>query len=258
MQEHLLMTKFVILTLPRTGSTLLSKSLNKHPEIFCDDEIFHFSFRSYFSPNQFRFLKIRFLSKKINYLINYPATVLRLPGFLNKYYTNKKNEHFKARGFKLMYYQTFYMPGLIRYLKRNNVKVILLLRENVLRNALSDLRARTTGIYHFQDDNEEQRSGLSKLNVDIQILQQKMNYIIKQNKKLESIVRDMNYLKIYYEDFEDWNDTINRISFFLNVSSEQIEAGAKKLNPHTLRDMISNYSEVDNWLRKNNFSAFTA
>ena len=250
------MTKFVILTLPRTGSTLLSKSLNKHPEIFCNDEIFHFSFRRYFSPDQFRFLKIRLLPKKINYAINYPATFLRLPGFLNKYFTNKKNEHFKARGFKLMYYQTFYIPGLIHYLKRNDIKVILLLRENVLRNALSDLRARSTGIYHYQDDNEEQRLGLSKLNVDTNVLKQKMDYIIKQNKKLESIVSNMDHLKIYYEDFEDWNDTVNRISDFLEVSRAQIAAGAKKLNPHTLQDMISNYNEVDGWLKKNNYSAF--
>ena len=251
------MTKFVIFTLPRTGSTLLSKSLNKHYEIFCDDEIFHFSFRSYFSPDQFRFLKISFLPKKINYIINYPATFLRLPGFLNKYFTNKKNEHFKARGFKLMYYQTFYMPGLIHYLKKNDIKVILLLRENVLRNALSDLRARSTGIYHYQDDNEEQRLGLSKLNVDIKALQQKMDYIEKRNKKLESIVSDMDHLKIYYEDFENWDMTINRIEDFLNVSREKISVSVKKLNAHALRDMISNYREVDNWLRKNNYSAFT-
>src|SRR6516225_8604391 len=123
------MTKFVIFTLPRTGSTLLSKSLDKHPEIFCDDEIFHFAFREYFSEEQFRFLKIPFLPKKINYIVNYPATYLRLPSFLNKYFRNKKGENFKARGFKLMYYQTFYMPGLINYLKKNDVKIILLLRE---------------------------------------------------------------------------------------------------------------------------------
>src|SRR4249919_3737380 len=100
------MTKFVIFTLPRTGSTLLSKSLNRHPEIFCDDEIFHFSFKDYFSQNQFRFLKVPLLPKKINYIINYPATYLRLTGFLNKYFTNKPDENFKARGFKFMYYQT--------------------------------------------------------------------------------------------------------------------------------------------------------
>jgi len=250
------MIKFVIFTLPRTGSTLLSKSLNKHPDIFCDDEIFHFSFRDYFSPNQFRFLKLGFLPKKINYLINYPITWLRLPGFLKKYFINKNGEHFKARGFKFMYYQTLYMPGLIDYLKENDIKVILLLRENIFRNALSDLRARSTGIYHNQDDNEEERSGLTKLNVDTNALKTKMDDIVHQNKKLEDIVQDMDYMKIRYEDFADWDNTMNKISDFLKISRQPVKAGAKKLNPDVLSDMIENYGEVESWLKQNNYAEF--
>ncbi len=250
------MTKFVIFTLPRTGSTLLSKSLNKHPEIFCDDEIFHFSFRDYFSPNQFRFMKIPFLPKKINYVFNLPVTYLKLPSFLKKYFTNKKGENFKARGFKLMYYQTLYMPGLVDYLKKNNIKVILLLRENILRNALSDLRARSTGIYHHQDNNEEQRSGLSKLFVDVDALKEKMDGIIKQNKQLENIVHDMDYIKVRYEDFADWDVTMDKIATFLNVKQHQLTAGAKKLNPDALQDMIENYNEVESWLKQNNYVEF--
>ena len=250
------MTKFIIFTLPRTGSTLLSKSLNKHPEIFCDDEIFHFSFRDYFSPNQFRFIKIPFLPKKINYLINYPFILARIPGFLNKYFTNKKGENFKARGFKLMYYQTFYTPGLIKYLKKNDIKVILLLRENIFRNALSDLRARSTGIYHNQEDNEEERAVLSKLNVDTNVLKARMDNIVHQNKKLEDIVHDMDYIKIRYEDFTDWDGTMNKISDFLHVSRQPVKAGAKKLNPDVLSDMIQNYGEVESWLKQNNYAEF--
>ena len=252
------MTKFVIFTLPRTGSTLLSKSLNRHPEIFCDDEIFHFSFRDYFSPNQFHFLKLRFLPKKINYITNYPFTYLRLKKFLDRYFTNKPGENFKARGFKLMYYQTFYMPGLVSYLKKNNIKIILLLRENILRNALSDLRARATGIYHNQDDNEEERSGLEKLHVDIKELQQKMNGIVQQNKKLAEVVSNMDHINIYYEDFTYWDKTMNNIEGFLHVSAAAISAGAKKLNPDDLEDMIANYDEVENWLKQNNYAEFIA
>jgi hypothetical protein len=131
-----------------------------------------------------------------------------------------------------------------------------LLRENILRNALSDLRARSTGIYHHQHDNEEQRSGLSKLNVDTNELQQKMNAIVRQNKKLASIISDMDHIKIRYEDFNDWDKTMNRIAAFLNVSTTAITAGAKKLNPDNLQDMIANYDEVENWLKQNNYAEF--
>ncbi len=250
------MTKFVIFTLPRTGSTLLSKSLNKHHEIFCDDEIFHFSFRNYFSPNQFRFLKIRFVPKKINYIINYPVTYLRLGNFLNRYFTNKRGENFKARGFKLMYYQTFYMPGLIEYLKKNDVKIILLLRENTFRNALSDMRARQTGIYHHRKEDEKAVSGLPKLNVNIAALKNKMDHIKHQNGKLERLAENMNYIKVRYEDFADWNNTMNKIFDFLGVSKEDVSAGAKKLNPDKAEDMINNFGEVKTWLQQNNFNEF--
>lgn len=250
------MTKFVIFTLPRTGSTLLSKSLNKHPDIFCDDEIFHFAFRDYFSPNQFRFIKIKLFPKKINYLINYPLTALKMKGFLDNYFTNKSGENFKARGFKLMYYQTFYTPGLLSYLKKNNIKIILLLRENILRNALSDLRARSTGIYHNQEDNEEQRAQLTKLKVNTGDLQQKMNDIIRQNNKLAETVKDMDFIKIHYEDFADWENTMKKLENFLGVPAASITAGAKKLNPDNLQDMIENFSEVNDWLQQNNYAGF--
>jgi hypothetical protein len=250
------MTKFVILTLPRTGSTLLSKSLNKHPEIFCDDEIFHFSFRKHLSLNQFHFLKIRFLSKKVNYIINYPFIYLRLNRFLNKYFSNKRSGKFKARGFKLMYYQTLYMPGLIDYLNRNNIKVILLLRKNIFRNALSDMRARKTGIYHHRKEDEKLLSGLPKLNVDVAVLRNKMNHIIHQSKKMESIAKNMNCMKIWYEDFSDWSNTMNKIFDFLGVSQYDVSAGAKKLNPDRAENMIANFNEVINWLQQNNYAEF--
>ena len=248
-------TKFIIFTLPRTGSTLLSKSLNNHPEIFCDDEIFHFSFRDYFSPHQFRFWKFRFAPKKINYVINYPRTFIKLKGFLDQFYTNAANENFRARGFKLMYYQTFYTPGLLSYLKRNNVKVILLLRENIVRNALSDLRARSTGIYH-QNENEPVLNGLPKLHVDTVALKDKMVRIIDQNKIIEGIVAGMDHIKIRYEDFSDWNNTMQRITGFLGVSTRVIPEGAKKLNPVHLEEMVENYDEMKSWLMENNYAEF--
>ncbi|HYK44184.1 MAG TPA: sulfotransferase [Parafilimonas sp.] len=248
-------TKFVIFTLPRTGSTLLSKSLNKHPEIFCDDEIFHFSFRDYFSPHQFRFWKFKFVSKKINYVINYPRTFFILKTYLDDFFTNASTENFRARGFKLMYYQTFYTPGLLSYLTRNHIKVILLIRENVFRNAISDLRARATGIYHYQDDGEPSQP-LSKLLVDTNALQGKMQHIIDQNKKLEAIVSGMDHIKIRYEDLSDWDDAIRRITDFLGVSNVQVPEAARKLNPESISDMIENVDEVRTWLQKNGYARF--
>jgi len=39
------MEKFAIFTLPRTGSTLMVKTLDSHPQIFCAGEIFFYKRR---------------------------------------------------------------------------------------------------------------------------------------------------------------------------------------------------------------------
>jgi len=133
--------------------------------------------------------------------------------------------------------------------------VILLIRENVFRNAISDLRARSTGIYHYQDDGEPSNA-LSKLLVDTNALQGKMQHIIDQNKKLEAIVSGMDHVKILYEDLSAWDDTIRRITDFLGVSNQHVPEAARKLNPESISDMVENFDEVRNWLRENGYAKF--
>jgi len=63
-------------------------------------------------------------------------------------------------------------------------------------------------------------------------------------------------MKIWYEDFNDWNNTMNKIFDFLNVSQQDVSAGAKRLNPDKAEDMINNFSEVKTWLMENNYAEF--
>lgn len=252
------MTKFVILALPRTGSTMLSKSLNKHSEILCDEEIFHFSFRKNSSRNQFKFFKIKLFSKKINYVLNYPFTFFKIKNFLNTFYTNRRKENYLARGFKLMYYQTLYTPGLLTFLKENNVKVILLLRENIFKNAISDMRARQTGIYHkHQKTSGEKASKVQRFKVSISTLKKTMARIQHQKKQMEKILNDFDHLRLSYEKLtEQWNDSIKKVESFLNVADEPLEAVTSKLSTENLKEVISNYDDVEDWLELHGYAEF--
>ena len=40
------------------------------------------------------------------------------------------------------------------------------------------------------------------------------------------------------------------------MSELPVAAGAKKLNPDALQDMIENYTEVETWLTQNNYAEF--
>jgi LPS sulfotransferase NodH len=244
------MTKFIVFTTPRTGSTLLVKSLDTHPEIFCAGEIFLLGGTSFHRECSFRFWKLP-LPKKMIYVLNFPNMWMNLKSFLNRFFTAKNGE--QAKGFKLMHFQTAYLPGMIDYIKNNDVKVILLLRENLLKNTLSDLRARQTGVYHNSGKGAEK---LPRFRVDLELLGKKMAEINDINKQLEQATASMNRLKVAYEDFDNWDATISKILNFLNVKDIPLTPVSKKLNPDKLEDMMENYDEMKNWLQQKNYAHF--
>ena len=246
------MTKFVVFTTPRTGSTLIVKTLDAHPEILCAGELFFFKGDIYHTEYQYRFWRVPG-GNKINYLVNYPKLFCTLNNFLDKFYTHK-DASIKAKGFKLMHFQTYYTPGIFQYLKKNDVKVIVLIRKNVLRNTLSDLKARSTKVYH----NEGNASTLTMptFKVDIEELGRKMQQIEGFNKQLENCTTNLNRKIIYYEDLENWDETISDVLNYLNVTNISLAPASKKLNPDRLEDMIENFSEVKSWLEKNNYEKY--
>lgn len=248
---HSELNKFVIITLPRSGSTVLVKTLDKHPKIFCAGELFYFHGKIYHPECQFPFWKIRILGNKMNYLLNFPNVILRLKRFMDNFFYKQKTEY-KAVGFKMMYQHILYMPGIMSYLKKNKVKVILLTRKNILRNVLSDMKARESGVYHNEQGSDQH--AFKKLHVDLQLLSEKMKETEKWAKKLESIATDMKCLKIDYADFVHWEEMTNNIFDFLEVSKAQIQPATEKLNPPALENMIDNFEEVKNWTMKNGYA----
>ncbi len=245
--------KFVIITLPRSGSTVLVKTLDKHPQIFCAGELFYFPGKIYHTECQFPFWRIKVLGNKINYLINFPNVIMQLRRFMNNFYI-QQNPAYQAVGFKMMYQHILYMPGIMSYLKKNKVKVILLTRKNLLRNVLSDMKARETGIYHNEPGTDKNTS--KKLHVSLQLLSEKMNEVSRWAKKLESVSAGMATLEIDYADFENWEEMTGKVFNFLDVLGEKIQPATERLNPPALENMIDNFEEVKQWAVKNGYTNF--
>ncbi len=126
---------------------------------------------------------------------------------MNKYFTNVINlsEHFKARGLVNVLSNPIHTRLNILPLKNIRIlKVILLLCENYfLRNALSNLRARSTGIYHHQDNNEGQTFRFIQTESGYTCAKnKKMDDIVRQNKKpAATLLHDMDYIKVRYRRF---------------------------------------------------------
>jgi len=247
------MTKFVVFTTPRTGSSLLIKTLDTHPEIFCAGELFFFKGDIYHTEYRYPFWRFPF-SNKINYIINYPKIFFSLNSFLNQFYKESSKTGIKSKGFKLMHFQTYYTPGILNYIRKNNIKVIVLIRKNILRNTLSDLRARSTKVYHNSGDTATVTIPMFK--VDVHELARKMRQIERFNKQLERSTVNLNRKIVYYEDFENWEATVSGILHYLSVTDIPLRPASRKLNPVKLEDMIENYTEVSSWLLENNYAQF--
>src|SRR4051794_15794370 len=189
------MTKFVILTTQRSGSTVLTRTLDEHPEILCAGELFldtkpgvhhpewHFPAWSIVGKNGF----------KLNKVVNYLNLKLNAARHLNSFYADAQGV--KAKGFKLMYSQVRSAPFIWDYIRNNDIKVIVLIRENVFRMALSRYKMSKTGVAHSIDGVQG-----GKMSIPVQQLIHETLRLEEAIKKIIDISADTNRILIYYKD----------------------------------------------------------
>src|SRR3954464_11657072 len=119
------MTKFVILTTQRSGSTVLTRTLDEHPEIFCAGEIFLETKKGMHHP-EWHFPTWSIVDKKqskLNKVINYVNLKLNAIKHIKAFYADAP-ECLRAKGFKLMYSHIKSTPFIWDYIKKNDLKVI--------------------------------------------------------------------------------------------------------------------------------------
>jgi len=149
-KSNLMNSHFFILTAPRSGSTVLTRTLDQHPEIFCAGELFHPGDEIYHAEWHFPFWgtkKKKGISRKFFSITNYVNGYLFAVNHIKRFYAAREQNK-KIRGFKLMIAHVKDFPTVWNYMRQNNFKVIILTRRNTFREALSSFRARQTGVFH--------------------------------------------------------------------------------------------------------------
>ena len=211
------MSQFIIFTTQRSGSTVLTRTLDGHPEIFCAGELFHeinnihhpeWHFPSWALSEKNKTLR------KIDKIINYPNLRLRAVPHIKKFFQTIESGE-KARGFKLMITHMRTMPYLWNYLKANDTKVIVLIRKNIFQTALSRLRKDQTRVPHSAGVAAENK----RFRMPPMKLIKHMNDLEKGNQNLLDYTEGMDRIVLYYEDFGQWNDMMDKVFTFLEVSA---------------------------------------
>lgn len=273
------MIKFILVTSQRTGSTYISNYLHNHPEIAMYEEVMytksstpggliHFLSDKKFKKILFRFYNLRLIKKMHSKIpIYFPINII-VKQFLDTFFKRKKefinNNNFfndssnqlidepKALGFKVMVNQMISYPYLNKWILENNVKIIILKRQNILNKYVSVVASYQRKIAH-----STKQVGKVKINIDLLHFKKYIENTINEYKMLDTFKNNKDYLCINYEDFFS-NPELKIMDIYefleINKNLNFEKPKLKKLNSQSLDDIIVNFDELVNYLKQHNIS----
>lgn len=266
---------FVLLSVPRSGSTWLQHCLDSHPDASCIGEVF-----SIHTPNcvlsrlmpsslqklhrEINNLHIkaklpwRFFTRILNRSLGYLQFFLnakRLDQVLKEGIIPSSYANSKIRGFKVMRFHLMrFKPSLEKYLSENCEFKLILLRRNLLQRWVSIMVAKKKVNFASSSGSvSKQKYKLPMKNLlrDLSSLKKAqddvLNYKIAKNK-----------LIIYYEDLLfNPSQTWNQICRFLQISTVPLpETNCVKQNSLKISDTVSNFEELKSLLLNSEFQCY--
>ena len=229
--------KFVIITPGRSGSTFLARTLNEHPEVSCEEEIFN---RSVHDPGSFNaFLADNLYYRFLGFWFNREMTStwkvnIPLQWLIKKFLQTKPAS---PKGFKVSLDQLFAYPQLFKIL--SSYRVIYLTREDKTRMVLSLLAARRTGNYYAFDG--------TKVTLEPSQVKSQLHQLLDWEKKCLELLRPGLVLKTK-ELFENQELTFERMQDYLQLTAPLTPIESSRTHPSTITEWVENYEEIVEYL----------
>lgn len=222
-------TKFVIFAQARTGSTLLGDLLRSHPKIYCDGELFQ--------------------DGKLLYPYRY------IIGRVAKRTQPVYGFQLKICQFVLI--QRVDAPAFLSRLHQEGWKIIYLQRRNILRQAISELVARSRNKWEDRSENPLKNK---KVMIDSQqllgLIEWRENMLIKEQQALTGAP----YLPLVYENdllgSDKHQQTLNKVFDYLDVESMPVQTRFHRTTTNQLSDFIRNYHEVERLIAQTAYDRF--
>jgi LPS sulfotransferase NodH len=252
--------KVVIIHFGRVGSTVLSELLNQTSDLFSAGEIYNNAVNEYIEKNGKSWYEI------------YPNYI----DFLENYYQETISQNpifFKSKKYYIFEYKT-YMERCETRLEKifkdfNTVgmkKFIFLYRKNCLRRLISSMISFETGVWHIR----ESPKNINQVHINVDNIEDIYISNDFKNKSLGESIKFyddyVNQVKKYIQlnkgiclSFEDdiaENPcrAYQKVCDFLGVKPlDNPEISLKRQNPYSLKEIIVNFEEVEDYLKNNNF-----
>lgn len=126
--------------------------------------------------------------------------------------------------------------------ENNGFQVLYLRRTNLLRHALSNIRARRE---HFHQKEQEASTGGSALHVDPENVIEWMRSSETLREYEHTLLEGVPHLSLTYEEHlrnpATHQSTVNSICEYLNVETAPVDTNYQKVAPPSLQDGVANY-----------------
>jgi predicted Zn-dependent protease len=253
--------KFIITATQRSGTAFLESALNRHPEIYCYGEALLDT--NYSGDYTFYHYWLQQIAQD-------PANITlqakkRIFGeYLDWFYTGKAQR--SATGFDIKYDQYADIADSLATLQAKQVKVIHLVRRNVLKTLISSrLNVQQRELNRKSHDTERPPVVRINLPADSSLvaeLQRRKNEI----NHFSSIFKNhFDSVEICYEDLVASPEgetrllapeVVQNIFDFLQLTDREmpLQTGWRKTNPNVLTDVLENYDQVADLLTANGLS----
>lgn len=239
-------TPFVILATQRTGSSWVRCMLESHEAVDTFREIFDRDAQAprYFTP---------YLRRHTTRRNAFTRARLCFP-YLDELYAGTSS--FDAIGFKLMYVHLKEQPAVVPYIGLRRVRVVHLVRTNLLDVVISDDTARARGQFHARGSDPAPVT----VSLDPMTLVGRLDVLdkrVRMVRRLLAVTRTPS-IEVSYEGLVADPRRFADILRFLSVRDpdQTLTCGLRKLNTLSKPQIISNYREIEDQLRGTRFAGF--
>ena len=239
--------KFIVLAQPRTGSTLVCSLLNSIPGCRALIEPVNVSGHQHpMQPNGRLLIPERLVQNDLKSVMDmlFEADP---PPLVRKLSTKSAP---LAAGFKIMAHQIQALDdeyGFWQYLSDNRVKVIIVLRYNIVQQYVSDCITIVTQQPTCWDASDRKTAMVT---IQIPSVGPSLNRIMNEKQYLLRNVQSLDYRRLTYENISNNYSNVAAILPWLCGQEYKLTTRSIKQNPDDLRAKVTNYPALLNELTK--------
>lgn len=254
---------FILLATQRTGSTWVQDTLNTHPELKVYTELFigGSTGTPLWEPSDLEFID------------TYWETHARRPRRITRHYWTVRylqrvfdRRECAAVGFKYMYDQIRRSPPVLPYAAARRMRVVHLIRRNLLDVVISNQRALHTGVFHLPADGRPQipwapaELDRSRIHLDPAHVVGELQRLERERRLARAWLRATRTptLEVEYEALHADPGRFAGILSFLGVQAVELTSGLKKIGTEPRGSVVENLPELEAALAGTRFAPFLA